>query len=82
MANAAVFRSLLGGAPGPVRDAVLLNAAGALVAFDGVASGPPADLHAGLAGAMSRAAEAVDSGAAERLLTRWVEVSVRLRGAP
>ena len=38
--NAEVFRSLVGGAPGPVREAVLLNAAGALVAFDG----PPAHL--------------------------------------
>ena len=39
--NAAVFRRVLAGERGPVRDAVLLNAAGALVAFDGVAAGPP-----------------------------------------
>jgi anthranilate phosphoribosyltransferase len=81
VANAKVFRNLLGGASGPVRDAVLLNAAGALVAFDGVTSGPPTDLHAALSGAIVRAAEAVDSGAAGRLLSRWVEISVRLRGA-
>ena len=31
--NAEVFRGLVAGAPGPVRDAVLLNAAGAVVAF-------------------------------------------------
>ena len=80
-ANAVVFRSLLDGAPGPVRDAVLLNAAGALVAFDGVDAGPPVDLHAALSAALVRAADAVDSGAAGRLLARWVEVSVRLRGA-
>jgi anthranilate phosphoribosyltransferase len=78
--NAAVFRRLLAGERGPVRDAVLLNAAGALVAFDGVSAGPPVDLGAALAGAMARAAEAVDSGAAERLLERWTEVSTRLRG--
>src|SRR5690606_1510596 len=42
--NAAAVRALLSGQPGPVRDAVLLNAAGALVAYDG--SG--ADLNAGL----------------------------------
>ena len=79
--NAAVFRRLLGGERGPVRDAVLLNAAGALVAFDGVTAGPPADLHAALSAALTRVAEAVDLGAAEELLARWVEVSTRLRGA-
>ena len=63
-----------------MRDAVLLNAAGALVAFDGVAAGPPTDVHAALAAALGRAAQAVDSGAGEQVLTRWVEVSVRLRG--
>ncbi len=79
--NAAVFRRLLGGELGPVRDAVLLNAAGALVAFDGVGAGPPADLHAALAVALGRAARAVDVGAAEGLLTRWVEASARVRAA-
>jgi anthranilate phosphoribosyltransferase len=58
---------------------VLLNAAGALVAFDGVAAGPPADLHAALSAALTRAAEAVDVGAAEELLARWVEVAARVR---
>ena len=37
--NAAVFRAVLAGEPGPVRDAVLLNAAGALVAADGIGVG-------------------------------------------
>lgn len=69
--NAEVFHALLAGRPGPVRDAVLLNAAGALVAFDG----PPAQLPDALTGALERAAVAIDSGAAERLLARWVEVS-------
>ncbi len=73
--NAAVFRALLGGQEGPVRDAVLLNAAGALVAFDGA----PADLVTAFPAALSRAAEAVDSGAAAALLDRWVELSGSLR---
>jgi anthranilate phosphoribosyltransferase len=73
--NAEVCRSLLDGARGPVRDAVLLNAAGALVAFDG----PPADLAGALGAATARAAAAVDSGAAAALLARWVQVSARLR---
>jgi anthranilate phosphoribosyltransferase len=79
--NAAVFRRVLGGERGPVRDAVLLNAAGALVAFDGVVAGPPADLAAALSSALVRAAQAVDSGAGEQVLARWVELSTRLRGS-
>jgi anthranilate phosphoribosyltransferase len=77
--NATAFRRVLGGEKGPVRDAVLLNAAGALVAFDGVSGGPPRDLPAALAAALGRAADAVDSGTAERLLARWADVSTRLR---
>jgi len=37
--NAAAFRAVLAGESGPVRDAVLLNAAGALVAADGIGVG-------------------------------------------
>lgn len=74
-ANAGVARAVLGGATGPVRDAVLLNAAGALAAFDG----PPADLTAALTAGLGRAARAIDSGAATELLDRWVETSARLR---
>jgi anthranilate phosphoribosyltransferase len=73
--NAAVFRALVAGHTGPVRDAVLLNAAGALVAFDRAADGSPAPLSDALPAAMERAAAAIDSGAAERLLSRWIEVS-------
>ena len=64
-----------------MRDAVLLNAAGALVAFDGVAAGPPTDLHAALAvGRWPGRRQAVDSGAAEELLARWVELSTGCGG--
>ena len=79
--NAAVFRRVLAGERGPVRDAVLLNAAGALVAFDAVAAGPPDDVHAALSAAFVRAGGAVDSGAGEQVLARWVDVSARLRSA-
>jgi anthranilate phosphoribosyltransferase len=68
--NAASVRAVLGGATGAVRDAVVLNAAGALVAHAGLASDAkwvPA-WEAGLA----KATEAIDSGAAEQLLARWV----------
>lgn len=75
--NAAVCRRLLAGERGPVRDAVLLNAAGALVAAD--RADRRDDLAEAFPGALERAAAAVDSGAAEELLTRWIEVSTTLR---
>lgn len=67
--NAEVVRRVLAGERSPVRDAVLLNAAGALVAYDEAADGP---LTERLAAALQRAAEAVDSGAAEKVLQTWV----------
>jgi len=73
--NAEVVRALVSGERGPVRDAVLLNAAGALAAHAGFSGDLRADLLAGV----QRATEALDSGAAADLLTRWVKVSTRLR---
>jgi anthranilate phosphoribosyltransferase len=70
--NADVTRRCLSGQPGPVRDAVLLNAAAALVALDGVSDAPVTEQ---LAPAMQRAAESIDSGAAQAALDRWIEVS-------
>ncbi|MFH8465799.1 anthranilate phosphoribosyltransferase [Streptomyces sp. NPDC017991] len=66
--NADVARRLLGGERGPVRDAVLLNSAAALVAL----SPGPGSLAEQIRGGMARAAEAIDSGAALRTLERWV----------
>ncbi|MFE6484768.1 anthranilate phosphoribosyltransferase [Streptomyces sp. NPDC088747] len=66
--NADVARRLLDGETGPVRDAVLLNSAAALVALT-PGEGPLAgQIRAG----MAKAAEAIDSGAAKRTLERWV----------
>lgn len=74
--NAEVFRELLAGKRGPVRDAVLLNAAGALVAFDARPPGAlPDDLAGAFPGALERVAAAIDSGAAQQLLDTWVKVS-------
>jgi anthranilate phosphoribosyltransferase len=69
--NAAAVNDLVRGKTGPVRDAVLLNAAAALVALDG----PGDDLASDLGTAFARAADAVDSGRAAATLDRWVEVS-------
>ncbi|HEU5417959.1 MAG TPA: anthranilate phosphoribosyltransferase [Streptosporangiaceae bacterium] len=74
--NAGVVRAYLGGSPGPVRDAALLNAAAALAAAAGVAS--PDDLEPALADGLARATDAVDTGAAADLLVRWAEASRRL----
>ncbi|MDV7216258.1 anthranilate phosphoribosyltransferase [Streptomyces prunicolor] len=69
--NANVARRLLDGETGPVRDAVLLNSAAALVALE-AGDGPLADrIRAG----MVKAAESIDSGAAKRTLERWAAVS-------
>ncbi|WP_329069082.1 anthranilate phosphoribosyltransferase [Streptomyces sp. NBC_01429] len=69
--NADVARRLLAGETGPVRDAVLLNSAAALVALD--PTDDPLELQ--LAAGIARAAESIDSGAAGRSLARWVEAS-------
>ena len=59
--NAAVVRSVFAGDRGPARDVVLLNAGAAILA-----AGNAHDLGAGV----ERAAEALDSGAAEGVLER------------
>ncbi|WBB91937.1 anthranilate phosphoribosyltransferase [Verrucosispora sp. WMMC514] len=69
--NADVARRLLAGEPGPVRDAVLVNAAAAL-ATQGPLDG---DLTEALRAGLGRAAESIDSGAAAHTLDRWIEVA-------
>ncbi|WP_231975745.1 anthranilate phosphoribosyltransferase [Mycobacterium sp. E2462] len=70
--NAAEVRAVLAGATGPVRDAVVLNAAGALVAHAGLSS--RAEWLPAWEDGLRRASAAIDSGAAEQLLARWVRV--------
>ena len=64
--NAAMIRAVFAGEPGPRRDAILLNAAGAIAA-----AGHAADLGEGL----ENAREAVDSGAAADRLDELVAFS-------
>jgi anthranilate phosphoribosyltransferase len=74
--NASVARAFLAGEQGPVRDAVLLNAAAALASL----TPSPAPVTERLRDALPVAAEAVDSGAAADALARWVSVSRALAG--
>ncbi|MFE6225611.1 MULTISPECIES: anthranilate phosphoribosyltransferase [unclassified Streptomyces] len=69
--NADVARRLLAGETGPVRDAVLLNAAAALTAVEPGEGTLAERLGAGIA----RAAESIDSGAARAALDRWIAAS-------
>jgi anthranilate phosphoribosyltransferase len=64
--NAEVLRDVLGGRQGPHRDIVVLNAAAGLMAAERADS---------LEGGIQIAAEAIDSGAAERTLDRLIEVA-------
>ena len=71
--NAAVVRAVLAGEEqGPIRDAVLLNAAAALVALDDAAGHGTDDLHTALAAGLERAAASIDSGSGADALARWV----------
>ncbi|WP_307579896.1 anthranilate phosphoribosyltransferase [Paeniglutamicibacter psychrophenolicus] len=70
--NAQVVRDVLDGARGPVRDAVLLNAAAGLVAFDPDGSG---SLSERLGLAVARAAESIDSGSARQVLDKWIQAT-------
>ncbi len=64
--NAAALRALLTGTPGPYRDAVLLNAAGALIV-----AGTVSEWREGA----ELALRAIDSGDARKLLDRWIDAA-------
>ena len=66
--NARVVERVLAGEGGPARDVVLLNAGAALLVADKAAS---------LAEGLARAARAIDSGEARRVLDRLIAVSNR-----
>jgi anthranilate phosphoribosyltransferase len=69
--NADVARRLLAGETGPVRDAVLLNSAAALVALTPGSGTLEEQIAAGLV----QASQSIDSGAAGDALERWVAAS-------
>ena len=80
--NASIARSVFAGeSAGPlraVRDAVALNTAASLVAWDyatGTGASAGDDITETIVAAMPRAYDVIDSGAVTDLLDRWIEVS-------
>jgi anthranilate phosphoribosyltransferase len=75
--NAAVVREVLAGGAPLIRDAVVLNAAAAIAAHDGLAGRP---LHDAVAAGLVEARRAIDEGAATDVLERWIDASQAVRG--
>jgi anthranilate phosphoribosyltransferase len=75
--NADVAHRLFAGEQGPVRDAVLLNAAGAFAAQ----SGFPGDFREALRAGIEKAGQAIDSGATAAQLERWVTAAQAAKAA-
>jgi anthranilate phosphoribosyltransferase len=76
--NARISRAIFAGERGAPRDAVLLNAAAAIAAFEGDFE---SDIKSRLTAGLKRATQAVDSGAASQLLSRWVELTQEISPA-
>ena len=70
--NAEISRAIFKGERGAPRDAVLLNAAAAIAAFEGNFN---RDIRTRLSDGLVRASAAVDSGAATDLLNRWAALT-------
>ena len=70
--NAKITNQIFAGESGPMRDAVTLNAAFAIAAFKGDFNLP---LATQIANGFVSANKAIDSGAAQSVLKRWVQLS-------
>ena len=73
--NARITKAIFTGERGAPRDAVLLNAAAAIAAFDGEFE---LSIHERLSKSLKKATESVDSGKAHSLLGEWVLLSNKL----
>ena len=73
--NARITTAIFNGEKGAPRDAVVLNAAAAIAAFDGEME---LSLHDRIAKGITRATHAIDSGAATDLVGRWAALSQKL----
>lgn len=78
--NAGIARAVLAGESGPVRDIVVLNAAAGLIAFDLHDAPETSDIPIleRFAAKIEVAANAIDTGAAERKLESWANASRRV----
>lgn len=73
--NARITTAILAGEKGAPRDAVVLNAAAAIAAYEGRFD---LSLQQRMSIGVSRAIEAIDSGASTRLVKRWAELTQKL----
>jgi anthranilate phosphoribosyltransferase len=73
--NARITRAIFSGERGAPRDAVLLNAAAAIAAFDGEFE---LSIHERLSKSLKKATESIDSGKANSLLSEWILLSNKL----
>ena len=73
--NAKITTSIFNGEKGAPRDAVVLNAAAAIAAYEGEMD---LSLHDRMQKGVERATQAIDSGAAIALLAQWAALSQKL----
>jgi anthranilate phosphoribosyltransferase len=73
--NARITTAIFAGEKGAPRDAVVLNAAAAIAAYEGRFD---VNLHDRMALGISRAVDAIDSGAATHLVAQWSELTQQL----
>ena len=73
--NARITMAIFAGEKGAPRDAVVLNAAAAITAYDARFD---LDLHERMALGISRAIDAIDSGASTRLVAQWAGLTQKL----
>jgi anthranilate phosphoribosyltransferase len=73
--NARITNSIFAGQKGPHRDASVLNAAAAIAAYEGRTE---LSLHERIASGVDAAISAIDSGAAQELVSRWAALTQKL----
>jgi len=74
--NARITTAIFAGEKGAPRDAVVLNAAAAIAAYEARLD---LNLHQRMALGISRAIDAIDSGAATHLVSQWADLTQKLR---
>jgi anthranilate phosphoribosyltransferase len=73
--NARITKAIFAGERGAPRDAVLLNAAAAIAAFDGEFE---LSIHERISKSLKKATESIDGGKASSLLEEWILLSNKL----